>query len=398
VALTGVIAAPWMARLKRPEPALVLGAVIGAGFFVAPNPLWAMLFYLGVIPAWAPPLLRRETWPSDAGSAVGIALILWFTLTTAWDGSGAFGHLLWLWNGLCTLLFFVAGRAAFGPAGAERERLVGLLIGCALANAAIAFARVAAFGMVNGRMVGWAETKHPILGASIIGVCVVLAAGRLLEGRSRSLAGAMVAAGLVFIVLTGSRGPLIAVSGALALLLLGCRPRLLLAALVVGAVAFAALAAAFPAAAADAWGRLMQRGWSSRLDIWRLALHEIAERPLFGHGPSARLDRTTDNFPHDLFLSTLFYSGAVGLLLLLALLALAALAAWRRPDRVARWTLLALLAHTILSGLTDLSQITKGPSPMWYIVWLPVALALGPGLKRANAPALAGRPADCPPA
>jgi O-antigen ligase len=390
---------PWpIVRLAQVRPALVLWAVIGAGFLVVPNPVWALLFYLGVLPAWAPRLIRRASWPDDTGTAVGVALIGWFSLTTAWDESTAFVHALWLWNGLCTLVFFLATRLAFGAEGAERDKLIGLLTGCAAANIAVAFAHVALVGTVDGRMTGWAETRHPILGASVIGVCVLLATGRLLVGRGRPLAGATVAAGLAFIVCTGSRGPLIAIGGALALLLLGTRPRLLLVAVAVGAAATGLLALTFPALLADAWARLMQRGWSSRLDIWRLALREIAQRPLLGHGPSARLDRATDNFPHDLFLSTLFYSGAVGLLLLLALLALAAVAALRRPDRATRWTLLALLAHTVLSGLTDLSQITKGPSPMWYIVWLPIALSLGPPLRRANAPARAGHPADCPPA
>ncbi len=39
---------------------------------------------------------------------------------------------------------------------------------------------------------------------------------------------------------------------------------------------------------------------------------------------------------------------------------------------------LALLANLVLTGLSDLSQVTKGPSPMWYIVWLPIVLALPP--------------------
>lgn len=389
----------WTARLAVARPEMPLLVVLGAGLLIAPNPLWAMLFYLGVLPIWGVRLARRAAWPTDAGTLAGIALILWFTLTTAWDvsaGAAGFGHLLWVWNGLCTLVFFVAARIAFDAE--RRDRLVTLLLGCALANAAVAFVRLVVVGAAEGRMAGWAETRHPILGASIMGVCVLLAAGRLLDGRSRVLAGAAVVAGLSFIVLTGSRGPLIAIAAALALLLLATRPRRLLAAVALAATALGALALGWPARLSDAWERLMQRGWSSRLDIWRLALHESAERPLFGHGPAARLDRTSDNFPHDLFLSTLFYSGAVGLILLLLVLVLATRAALRQPDRVARWTLLALLAHIVLSGLTDLSQITKGPSPLWYIVWLPLALALGSGFRAADARARADRPADYLPA
>jgi len=143
------------ARLHPPPPEIALPAVIGAGFFVTPNPLWAMLFYLGVLPAWGWNLARRAAWPQDAGSAVGIALILWFTATTAWDAASPSVHGLWLWNGLCTLVFFAAARIAFGAEGGGRDRLVTVLIACALGNAAIAFVHLAIVGPVDGRMTGW---------------------------------------------------------------------------------------------------------------------------------------------------------------------------------------------------------------------------------------------------
>jgi hypothetical protein len=38
--------------------------------------------------------------------------------------------------------------------------------------------------------------------------------------------------------------------------------------------------------------------------------------------------------------------------------------------------LAALLIDALLAGLTDLGQITKGPGPMWIILWLPVMLAM----------------------
>ncbi len=355
--------------------ATLLIAVIGAGLLVAPEPVWAMLVYLGVLLPWGWRLLRHPPAP-DGGTIAGVALILWFTLATAWDRTVAPQHLLWVWNGLNTLVFFLAARAVLG-ASAGRERLITVLIACGLANVAVAFARLAVLGVVPGeRMNGWAETRHPILGAAVIGLCVILAAARLLQRRRGAwLNAAMVVAGLAFILGTGSRGPLVAVAGGLGVLLFGMRWRWLVAlaaALVAGVVAVAAT----PNLAALARSRLLDRGWSSRFDIWRLALHEIAARPLLGYGPAARLDRAVDNFPHDLFLSMLFYSGAVGLLLLLALLAWAVWSAWRQGAD-GRWVVLALLANTVLNGLTDLSQITKGPSPMWYIVWLPVVLALG---------------------
>ena len=370
-----------MDGMTGPWQAMPLTLVLGAGLLVAPNPAWSMLFYIGVLAPFLWQQRRRPPWPADAGSLAGIALTGWFTLATLWDhaaGGDLRPHLLWVWNGLNTLAFFLVARAGFGAPGAARERLVSVLIGAAAANVLVSFALTLMRGFPDGRMNGWAETRHPILGAAVIGMAVLLAAARVLAGRQPLRHGAAALLGLGFIVATGSRGPLIAVLAALGLLLLGTRPRWLAALAAVGLAAIALTAAAMPALVGALRARLLERGWSSRLDIWRLALREIAARPLFGYGPSARLDRATDNFPHDLFLSTLFYSGAVGLVLLLALLALAVRGAWRAQPAASRWTLLALLLNTLLTGISDLSQVTKGPSPMWYILWLPVVLALGP--------------------
>ena len=338
-------------------PIIFLRVVIGTGFIIAPNPVWAMIFYLTMLPLAA---LRLKTLPSDPGSLAGFALIAWFSISTVWDSSGG-GHLLWLWNGLCTLVFFIFVRES------ARAPLVTVICAGALINAVIAIALFAVGHGDASRMAGWAETRHPILGASIMGGAVVLSVGRVLGGGDRRLPAATILAGLAFIVLTGSRGPLLAIMVTLAVLLAALRPR---------ALAGVAVIAAVPLIWPGIIARALERGWSNRLDIWQISLRKIAEHPIFGTGPATLLGRPGEDFPHNLFLSTWLYSGIIGLALLLAVIALAVRAAWSESDRVLRWTLLALLLHLVLSGLTDLSQITKGPGPMWYIVWLPIALAL----------------------
>jgi O-antigen ligase len=388
-ALSGPILARWVARAREVSPATVLLISFGAGFVIRPSPVWAMLFYLTVLPVCGARLGKRGLWPSDAGSVVGVTLILWFTLATCWDvaaGSEIGPHVFWVWNGLCTLVMFVASRAAFGTPGRDRERLITTLIAGALVNTTIVFVRTAFTGIADGRLGGWAETRHPILGASMIGTCAILAAGRMLAGRRARFEAITVLACLVFIVLTGSRGPLLAITVSLGLLAALLQPRLLISVIVIGLFLLVMVEFADPGILDHAWARLLERGWSSRLDIWQLALEEIARRPILGYGPSTRLNRATDNFPHDLFLSTIFYSGAIGLVLLLLLLALAARAAYRQPDHVRRATGIVLLVHLILSGLTDLSQVTKGPGPLWYIIWVPIILALGPASSARGEP------------
>jgi O-antigen ligase len=47
------------------------------------------------------------------------------------------------------------------------------------------------------------------------------------------------------------------------------------------------------------------------MDIWAYTLSRVAEKPWFGHGLVAYLGMEQGNFtfPHNIFLSTLFYSG-----------------------------------------------------------------------------------------
>ena len=191
------------------------------------------------------------------------------------------------------------------------------------------------------------------------------------HARSRGaylLAAAIMAAD---IMLTKSRGPILA-AGLASLFLCAAAGwwRTIMAAVLSAPLAWWLAPVAVRAG-------LLRPGEPSRLLIWRDALGEIAERPLFGHGLAANLPPAPGldaSFPHDLYLSLLFYSGAVGLLLFVALVAALArrlLAA--RGTHEATW-LSALAINALVAGLTDFGQITKGPGPLWFILWLPLAL------------------------
>ena len=372
--------------------------VVGAGFVVAPEPVWAMLFYLLIVPVQFRALagavrdgsFRRDMTPA---LAVAITMILWFLLALAWDHSAA-GHpavqALWVWNAFCTLLFVWGCHEAFTRSEAWRDRLITVLIVCGTLNAWIAIIRLPfvrnAWDHDSLRMPGWAETRHPILGAIIIGVPVLLAASRLLQRRAVRANAFALASCLGFIALTGSRGPILAIGGALTLFLAMARPRLLAIVVVAGLVVLCAVELLAPAILAAVWHGLTDRGSSDRLIIWRLSLKAIGTSPWVGLGPTARLDRVNEGFPHNLFLSTLFYAGVVGLVLLLSLLALVGRIAWRRPPGVDRSMRIALLIYPMLAGMTDLSILIKGPAPMWYMVWLPLIICMGSDRPSGAAP------------
>jgi O-antigen ligase len=125
---------------------------------------------------------------------------------------------------------------------------------------------------------------------------------------------------------------------------------------------------------------LTRRGASHRLDIWSDTFGAIAQRPWFGHGLGAQMHLAIGGqditFPHDLYLSLLYYSGAVGLLVFGALACVLAVRLVRRWDGETPW-LVAMGIAVLVGGLTDLGQVTKGPGPMWLILWVPVGFILG---------------------
>jgi O-antigen ligase len=213
----------------------------------------------------------------------------------------------------------------------------------------------------------------------VIGVCYIFAADRVLRERKSRLPN-IVAAGLclAFIVMTKSRGPLLAVVAATVVLTYGYSRRLGLA---TAGIILAVVAAVIVAATlhltmvTDIFHQILDRGTSYRLDIWSFTLTRVGERPLFGHGLAAYLGMSSFfTFPHNIFLSALFYTGIVGLTLLLLLvisITIHLIPAWHRPGTP---LLFALWVNVLCGGLTDIGQLTTGPSPVWFFFWLPLGL------------------------
>ena len=59
-----------------------------------------------------------------------------------------------------------------------------------------------------------------------------------------------------------------------------------------------------------------------------------------------------------------------------------ALVRWQHPRKGLlhpRHFLHAIEEHDLLAALTDVGQVTKGPAPIWFIIWLPVGLVFTMG-------------------
>ena len=348
------------ARAQSPWPFLVF---LLACFALPTEAAFSLVFYVVVIPTTRP---RGPHWTAGA-------LIVWSGCTLFWGEGDARRVWAFALGSVCTLVFAVAVQGVCRDL-AGRRRVATLLIWAGAVNAGWAIGRGVLLGTIAPQLLGWGITHHPILGASVMSACLLTGLVRLLTEPGRRWAyGAAVVVMAIFILLTESRGPLVAVClGALVVGFGGVWWRWVAGALAAGVAGFFVEPAGWRA---HQLGVLFDRGMHHRVEIWERTLELVRQRPWFGHGLAADLDLPGLTFPHDLFLGVLFYSGLVGLAFF-AVLAWVVTARLLRMDGSDRLWMAALWVSALVSGLTDLGQITKGPGALWLIFWLPVGLVL----------------------
>ncbi|GAA0585703.1 O-antigen ligase family protein [Caenispirillum bisanense] len=389
-----------LAFLRRPDVFAALFTVfVAAGYLVRPNPTWAFPFYALILPLtlW---LVWRERhgagWLRDPALLLALAAAGWYALSILWSVDPLPGAARKSASGwFTTSVFLLAGTAFFATAPAVWLRRLMLAVpAAAVVNAVLSLTLFALDDGGQTRLHGWAETRHPILGANVMIFAGVLALPLLARdepARVRLLAAAALVAVTVFVLATGSRGPTLAWGAVLTVYAVLAGSRALIAAVVaagglaaaVGLVVASGIAPdSLPlpevlrgllAAAQDNLNRP-----SYRMEIWSAAIGHGLERPLIGRGIAENgLFKQAYNFPHSLYVSAFYYTGVVGLALVLALLATLARRALRRAEGRLRALLAATLTLPAVAGLTDLGSIIRSPEENWYILWLPVVLVIG---------------------
>ncbi len=348
----------------------------------------AVVFYVATVPCLLATLVawRGPAWVGllrDPPVLAALGLVAWSGLTLLWgvNDKGRAGQ--FAADTLATLAFLFAMIAAWDTREI-RTRVAQTLVIVGSANAVFSIAKAIVTAPLDPRLHGWGLTMHPILGALVMQTAYLTALARGLTGAGKrwpNLLAAFVMA--VFILMTESRGPMLAGTAATLFLCVAgpWRWRAL-----GGLAAIATIWYALPSAVHQHSAAVLERrGTSHRLQIWEYALRLIGNRPLIGHGLAANLHINVGTaqvaeditFPHDLYLSLLFYSGSIGFVIFCALSLMLAVRLLRRWDHAEVPWLSALGIGTLLGGLTDLGQVTKGPGTMWLILWVPVGLMLG---------------------
>lgn len=378
----------WRWNLKSLfTPRIALPLSMAAGLVLPSNAAWSTFFYILVLPTVAIRLGQgwRPDWSLRPFSAM-LGLCAWSSLTILWDRNishqGA-GHGYWLLSAACTLAFLLCFMMADGDDPRARHKVITVLILTASAAALLSLVLFVWQGDWTARLGGWAALRTPVFGAAVIDVCVMLTIGRIADaGRPRLLYIAALVPMLVYLPLNGSRTALLALFCGLLIMAFGSRKifgYLLLAALGL-TMAGELLLWLRPDLVVLFVSNALARGTDCHLTIWRTAWQLFLAQPLQGYGPSARLPILPHAFcppypsPHNLYLSLLVYSGLIGFLLFWACELLLLRHLYRVTSGPGTKLWLAVLAVPLVAGLSDLTQVIKGPSPLWYIIWVPMLL------------------------
>lgn len=320
----------------------------------------------------------RTIWQSTIAK-LAFAYFAYYLLSGLWsDGLSwaAFADLLRV-TLLAAFFFLVTALIAARQESFEKP----LFFWFALAGGAslvVVFAAVFLGALPNyPRIHGFGLASHPIIGATLYGVVVLIAAFFLLPRSAgngeRLLWLAVIALGIAFVLAASSRGPLFALL--LALILAGALASRRVALAVVGLLAVGVAAGVL--SEFSPIRLLYLRAPSGHFEVWPQTIEAIRERPWFGYGSLTEIafegKHGTQRSPHNLLLANHLYGGMPASLLLLALLG----AAGHRALKAARQgaaIYLVLLVFAFAAALFDSRTLVQNLSREWITFWLPFGL------------------------
>jgi O-antigen ligase len=415
--------------LLRPWYGLLLTAAVvpflgGATDVLTGEPLRVVPVYAAAVrvlldrfviaPSYGRPVPREPAWPVVAAAVLAAGLYL-LTALTAFLGEGGDARLLadalrWVAGGSVAMMaaWIAASHLVadvHGTPGRDRTLTLVVLgttvVACGLALAAFAGLPGADLVTFPGRV---EEGRLAALGfptPTAIGLAIALPLAAVAAWRIRPrVAVGVVALVLVTIVLTWSRGPLLAVVvGAVVATLASGRVdrRLALAGAAAGAVALVALVGIRYGTGPDAILATVNASMGSdevRVRSWMAALSVAAANPLVGGGWHG-LERVDDFAAHAVFYShniVLFAFAEGGLPLGIANAVVIAWSAWRTwlgRHTMAVW-LIAAVVTALVCGIWDMPQVRSYGAVMAGLV---LGMAAGPLVGRPDAADAAAAPA-----
>jgi len=245
------------------------------------------------------------------------------------------------------------------------------------------------------RLKGFGQLDNPILASSVYGIALI--ASMYLFQQQQTVKMKLLYLGMslvlfLYILLAQSRGPLLALAVTIVgwLMLEGFSYKkgkhrhhndFFLLLLIISAAAMILLTL-YP----DFLESRLVRGASYRLEIWGQSLLQSGDAPFFGHGLNAdtRLimsDGSKMRHHHSVYMTTLFYGGAIGLLLLVVLVGSALWHGFTHVEKQQRFLLTCMLLFGAICIASAGSTLISYPKPFWIFFWFPVSLVAASELR-----------------
>jgi O-antigen ligase len=382
----------WLLVAEAPERLFVLAmclVYLMHNIWLARTTLWFL-----VVPALLIAAAPYRRLPAIVGSGVFVmsAVFLAMIVATSMLGDGLPAKLLWKnVRYVVAVLAFIAIVAHLTSADRDFLRLLFLFVAPVAAIAALRdigwFTGGSLQAMLNMRLQG-TQGLSVYYNSNVVGIiyampcvgAVAMIATRRLRPWQFALLFVSALVLLVAVLLTGSRGSLLAACAGIAVaLLLSANWRVMAA--IAALVAIAALAALLTPLA----GELMQRRDSLRFELWPLYLNMVMLKPWLGYG---LMFDTKMMLPsgvevmnaHNIYLCAAVRGGVLCALALTGVVLAALASGWRAFRASHEVTGLALLAACLCASAVDYEIVPTDLAYLYILLWLPVAICLGTGL------------------
>lgn len=341
------------------------------------------LFYLIGVPTFLLGLLGanlRTVWTVPLSRMI-VAYVVYFCATAVWSDAFSwleFGDLLRV--GLLSLLFITMATSLTAGCRAFEEKLFFWV--CVTAGISLTLLLAATLlGLIEpgSRLTGFGITSHPIVGATLYGVVLLVCTFTLIPaaktGREQLCWLGIIALCAVFMLMAGSRGPLLALAAALAISLVFSKARYRIIVFGVAGFFFASLAVGL-AIGVESIETTLSRGLSGHVQLWAESLSAIAERPWFGHGALTEMTFESRHgalrSPHNLYIANHLYGGLPASALLAGLLYLGGKEAVKAA-RAGAPIYLALMTFGLTCAFFDTRSLVQNLGREWITIWLPLA-------------------------
>ena len=358
-----------------------------SSYFIAPyERVYKFSFYFVVLPLFFLSIDRRIL-ELVRSSRVFLLCIVWLgylSLTLFWTDDVRIRDIDDVLRGyvLLTLFFAVTIHLAHRDAAFPRRLFVWLAATAAL-TAVVSIAQFYSVHEFPGpRLVSFGVLNNPVTAANCYSIVALITLygllGRDASRQQRWIYAAILAVLLIFVLLTASRGAMLALMVAALVGAAASRRWRLAFGLVTICLAFAAFGIMGPLGEYD----LLARGSSYRLEIWSAIWGRITDGFWLGNGIGAdetvvMADGLVVRHAHQLFLGNHFYGGVPATVLLLSVLAAAARVAYRRIRIEGDALCATLLTFVVVAGSFDFGEFLRSANLIWFYFWFPVALIAG---------------------